>query len=168
MGLRRHYGGRYECKGVYILWLSLSWRSTHSLDNFFKNVFSDKEKIKMKGIEGEFDWGSDIFFKPFTESWDVIKFITNHSTPHSIFRDISNDVESWIGTPKPNFCELIKFGETRFASRLLLLERYYSLQIVIEALVSNPRYKNWLASQNTETRSILVEGRRNKVNCTEN
>jgi hypothetical protein len=125
----------------------------HSLDNFFKNVFSDKPVIKMKGIEGQWNWGSDIFLKPFTEAWDVIKFITNHSTPHSIFRDISNDVESWIGTPKPDFCELIKFGETRFASRLLLLERYHALQIAIEALVSNPRYKNWLASQNTETKS---------------
>jgi len=33
----------------------------HSLDNFFKNVFSDKSVIKMKGIEGQWDWGSDIF-----------------------------------------------------------------------------------------------------------
>ncbi len=41
----------------------------HSLGNFFKNLFSEKGKIKMKGIvriEGEFDWGSDIFLKPFT------------------------------------------------------------------------------------------------------
>jgi hypothetical protein len=124
----------------------------HSLDNFFKNVFSDKPVIKMKGIEGQWNWGSDIFLKPFTEAWDVIKFITNHSTPHSIFRDISNDTQTWIGTLQPNFCELIKFGETRFASRLLLLERYHALQIALEALVSNPRYKNWLVNQNTETK----------------
>jgi len=52
----------------------------HSLDNFFKNVFSDKPIIKMKGIEGEWEWGSDIFLKPFIEAWDVIKLITNHST----------------------------------------------------------------------------------------
>ena len=31
----------------------------HSLDNFFKNVFSDKPIIKMKGIEGEWEWESD-------------------------------------------------------------------------------------------------------------
>ena len=31
---------------------------THALDNFMKNVFSDKEKIKMKSIVGEFDWDS--------------------------------------------------------------------------------------------------------------
>ena len=61
----------------------------HSLDNFFKNVFSDKPRIKIKGIEDDFEWGSDIFLKPFTEAWDVIKFVTNHSKPHSIFRDIS-------------------------------------------------------------------------------
>ena len=109
----------------------------HSLDNFFKNVFSDKPRIKIKGIEDDFEWGSDIFLKPFTEAWDVIKFVTNHSKPHSIFRDISTDPATWIGSDRPTFCELIKWGETRFASRLLLLERYHALRIVVVALVSN-------------------------------
>ena len=53
--------------------------SAHSFDNFFKNVFSDKIKIKIKSIENVFDWGTDIFLEHFTEAWDVIKFVTNHS-----------------------------------------------------------------------------------------
>ena len=32
----------------------------HALDNFLKNVFSDKETIKMKSIIGDFDWNSNI------------------------------------------------------------------------------------------------------------
>ena len=122
----------------------------HSLDNFLKNVFSDKEKIKMKSIEGDWDWGSSIFLDPFTEAWDVIKFVSNHSMPHSIFRDIAKDPKTWVETP--SFCELIRWGETRFASRLLMLQRYHSLRIVVESLVSNIEYKRWLGSQDVDKR----------------
>jgi hypothetical protein len=124
----------------------------HSLDNFFKNVFCDKMKIKIKGIEGDFDWGTDIFLEPFTEAWDVIKFVTNHSKPHSIFRDISNDQNTWLGRVQPFFCELIKFGDTRFASRLLLLKRYHSLRIVMESLVAHVGYKLWLDKQDKDVK----------------
>ena len=125
----------------------------HSLDNFFENVFSDKPKIKIKGIDGDFEWGSDIFLKPFTEAWDVIKFITNHSKSHSIFREIAADPKTWIDRVIPSFCELIKFGDTRFASRLLLLKRYHSLRIVVEALVADIGYKLWLDKQDKDTKA---------------
>ncbi len=42
-----------------------------------KNVFNSTEEIKMKSIVGTWDWGTDIFLKPFTDAWDVIKFIFN-------------------------------------------------------------------------------------------
>jgi hypothetical protein len=118
----------------------------HALDNFMKNVFSDKEKIKMKSIVGEFDWDSNIFLEPFTEAWKVIQFLSNHSIPLSIFRTISDDPQTWTAAdPQPDFCNLIKWVETRFASRLLMLERYHSMRIVVEALVSN--IEGWIHSK---------------------
>ena len=49
-------------------------------------------------------------------------------------------------------CDLIKWVETRFASRLLMLGRYHSMGIVIEALVANIPYKRWLNQQDPATR----------------
>ena len=48
-------------------------------------VCSDLDKIKDKSIEGLLDWGSSIFSEPIADTWENIKFITNHSKPLSIF-----------------------------------------------------------------------------------
>ena len=47
----------------------------HSIDNFMKNVFSDKPTIRVKGLDREFDWGGDVFGKCADRVWDVVKFI---------------------------------------------------------------------------------------------
>ena len=44
----------------------------HSLDNFMKNVSSENEKIKVKSIEGLFDWDTDIFSSPISDAQRVI------------------------------------------------------------------------------------------------
>ena len=59
-----------------------------TLDNFLKNVCGNQDKIRMAGIEGEFEWGSSIFFTPLEEAKVVINFIRKHSKPLSIFRNI--------------------------------------------------------------------------------
>ena len=41
---------------------------THSVDNFLKNVCCDDPTIKVRDIEGEFQWGSDIFSKPIADA----------------------------------------------------------------------------------------------------
>lgn len=127
---------------------------THSVDNFLKNVCSDNETIKVKSIEGDFDWGSSIFSEPIAQSWEVIKFITNHSKPLSIFRKIVADPTTWSDAelPQPSFCELIKHCDTRFASNVMMLQRYIALQVVVEAMVANPVYKLWLSKQKVESR----------------
>ena len=37
---------------------------THSIDNFLKNVCSDKPAIKVRSIEGDFVWGRTLFSRP--------------------------------------------------------------------------------------------------------
>ena len=54
--------------------------------------------------------------------------------------------------PKPGFVDLIQFCATRFASNILMLQRYQALRIVVEALVANPSYKAWLAKQDAATK----------------
>ena len=127
----------------------------HSVDNFLKNVCSDLDKIKLKSIEGVLDWGTSIFSEPIADTWENIKFVTHHSKPLSIFRQIAADPQIWkeAELAKPLFTELLKHCETRFASHLLMLQRYYALKIVVEALVANAGYKAWLARQTTDLKA---------------
>jgi hypothetical protein len=59
---------------------------THSLDNYIKNVCCNNTVVRMKGIEGEFDWGEgeDLFSVAIDKVWKVVKFmiITSHITSH--------------------------------------------------------------------------------------
>jgi len=130
---------------------------THSLDNFLKNVCSDNATIRIKSVrtaddEQSFDWGSDVFAKPINDTWEVVKFITNHSKPLACFRELARDANTWRPGPPPRTVELVKYCDTRFASKLLMLERFLVLRPVLELLVANPGYKAWLAKQKTETK----------------
>jgi len=121
---------------------------THSLDNFLKNVCGNQDKIRMTGIEGEFRWGSSVFSTPLEEAKQVINFIRRHGKPLSIFRVICNNPQTWeYAELKPDFVELIKFCDTRFASNLIMLQRYHALRIVVESFVANIEYNAWLKSQ---------------------
>ena len=97
----------------------------------------------MTGIEGDFAWGSSVFFTPIEEAKEVIHFIRRHAKPLAIFRDICADHADF----KPAFVELIKYCDTRFASNLVMLQRYHSLRIVVENFVANIEYNTWLKSQ---------------------
>ena len=126
----------------------------HSLDNFLKNVCCNKDEIRVMGVktaddDRAFDWGFDVFSKPIATAWEVIKFITNHGKPLAVFRDLAADQSTW-GENKAQTCELLKYAETRFASKLLMLQRYLLLQPVVEQLIVNPSYKLWLSKQKRE------------------
>jgi hypothetical protein len=128
---------------------------THSLDNFLKNVCSDADEITVKSVrtgddEKSFEWGSTVFSRPIEHAWDVIKFVTHHAKPLACFRTIAKDPSTWVGQSVPKGCELLKFCDTRFASKLLMLARYLRLRPVLEQLVANPAYKAWLGTQRAD------------------
>lgn len=102
--------------------------------------------------EQAFQWGSDVFAKPIGDCWESVKFITNHGKPLSVFRELARDAKTWEPGTIPGMLELVKFCDTRFASRLLMLERYLHLRPVLELLVANPGYKAWLSKQTPETK----------------
>jgi len=134
---------------------------THSLDNFLKNVFSDQETIRVKSVKSgdntDFDWGTDVFSKPVRDCWEVIKFVTHHSKPLSIFRALAKDPSTWEGNKVPSATELIKYCDTRFASKLLMIQRYVLLRPVLELLVVNPGYKVWASLQKAEVKVSAQE-----------
>ena len=132
---------------------------THSLDNFLKNVCSSNETIRVASVktandDREFEWGCDVFRKPIDDAWEVIKFITNHGKALSLFRDLAKSPSTWVSQPVPAALELLKHCETRFASHVLMLSRYLALRVVVELLMANPHFKEWLKKQKTDIKKL--------------
>ena len=121
---------------------------THSLDNFLKNVGSSNEKITIKE-QGEYNWGEDVFAAPLSQGWEVIKFITNHPKPLARYRDIAESGETWAenGDKPIGGIELLKYGETRYALRVLMAQRLSNVEPVVVQLVGDAVYTSWLSKQ---------------------
>jgi len=122
---------------------------THSLDNFMKNICSnaDVENITVRG-EGSYPWGEDLFASTFAEVWEVVKFVVNHHTPLAVYREIAKacDEKPFGGT------ELVKYAETRFASKLLMITRYYNVSGLLEKLIVHDTYVAWVSKQTAEVK----------------
>jgi uncharacterized membrane protein len=91
------------------------------------------------------------------QAWEVIKFVTHHCKPLACFRALAKHPATWEGSTMPSALELVKYCETRFASRLIMLGRYLSLRPVLEVLVANQGYKAWVAKQKRATRDTADE-----------
>ena len=90
-------------------------------------------------------------------AWTVIKYITNHSKPLSIFREIVAAASTWEGRKVPTKKELTKYCETRFASKVLMLQGYLPLRCAIEALVAHPAHTAWVKSHKSATKDTFSE-----------
>ena len=79
----------------------------------------------------------DTFSEPFDQTWEVVKYIINHQNPLSMFRKIVADSDTWEGHEKPTQEELVKYCETRFASKNVMLQRYQILKSAFVVLMGN-------------------------------
>jgi hypothetical protein len=145
------------CKGAFPLireefpWIQTFVCPSHGVDNFLKNVGSSNEFIRMQGneVEGtaasEITWSVDFFQKSFDEMWECIKFVTLHEKPLGIFRRIA------LSMPKEDqpSCgtEPLKYGETRYASRVLMAQRLLRTNKIYEKLFVDDDYVAWLKKQ---------------------
>ena len=81
------------------------------------------------------------------------------------WREIVKDSTTWAASEEPTGKEYIKYGETRFASKVLMLQRYLPLRPAAEILMSNQNYVNWTLHQKAdvrdkaaETKAIITDG----------
>mmetsp|Transcript_27147 Transcript_27147/g.87726 ORF Transcript_27147/g.87726 Transcript_27147/m.87726 type:complete len:257 (+) Transcript_27147:412-1182(+) len=93
---------------------------THSLDNYMKNVCSDKDPVRMKGIEGEFPWGEGLFSVAIDKVWEVVKFIIYHQKALARYRELAEMVPR-EERPRGGL-ELVRYCDTRFASKILMID----------------------------------------------
>lgn len=77
---------------------------------------------------GKLAWVKDVI----AEGHDIVKFITNHQSSLAYFRTHSE-------------LELLKPGETRFASYFIMLNRLKETQDALQETVMDREYKQWLA-----------------------
>ena len=89
---------------------------------------------------GKLTWVKDVI----AEGHDIVKFITNHQSPLAYFRSHSK-------------LELLKPGETRFASYFVMLIRLKETQDALQETVMDRDYKQWL-SRPSRIKSIKTMG----------
>lgn len=131
---------------------------THSLDNFMKNICGDKPLVRIKGVEGEFVWDESLFSEALEKVWEVVKFICNHQKALARFRDLGAEVPR-ESRPKGGL-ELLRCSETRFASKVLMADRYVNCHPVLERLMIDDAYNAWLTKQTREIREKGAEVKR--------
>jgi hypothetical protein len=123
---------------------------THSLDNYMKNVCCNNTVVRMKGIEGEFGWGEDLFSVAIDKVWEVVKFIIYHQKALARYRKLADMVPR---DQRPHgVLELVRYCDTRFASKVLMITRYRNVLFVLEMLAIDDVYTAWLAKQAREVK----------------
>ena len=71
------------------------------------------------------------FSKPLDEVWEVMKFITNHHKPLALYCQIAAGIEK--GKVPVGGCELKKFCDMRFGSKVPMAQRYQNVLCLVLA-----------------------------------
>lgn len=96
------------------------------------------------------EWDESFFKKVFEEVYDCIKAVTKHHKTLAVFRAIAVSLpqeERPAGGTEP-----LKFGDTRYGSRVMMGMRMKATRMIYERLLVHAEYKTWLASQDKVTK----------------
>lgn len=80
----------------------------------------------------------------------MIKFVTAYSKPLAVFRDLG----AALAVKPEGGTEFLKFCVTRFASKVMMCERYVKLHALVDQLVQNAVYIAWLVKQTPKIRAL--------------
>ena len=97
---------------------------THSLDNFMGDVCSSKVSVQVRGEE-RVTWNEDIFEETIDQIWQVVKAVTRAQKPLATYRRLKEEANKLRAQTEEPFKELLKYCETRFASKILMTQRYH-------------------------------------------
>lgn len=123
----------------------------HSLDNFMKNICSDKATVKVKCLtDRTFPWAEPRFAETIECATHVVNFIVRHQKALAQYRAIAAELPK-EEVPKGG-TELLRACETRFASNVMMLIRFRNVHHILEKLVIDSTYVAWLGKQTPEVR----------------
>lgn len=93
------------------------------------------------------DFGKEDWIKKhFAEGKEIVKFVTSHHQSLALFREKSS-------------LELLKPGETRFATNFIMLKRLNECKDALQETVVNPKYKTWMAKKSYRDTGSLISAR---------
>lgn len=100
------------------------------------------------------EWGISFFSKTFDDVWFVVKFVTNHHKPLARYRALVKGLPAGHVLSKQG-TEPLKYGETRFASKIIMARRMLSCRELYEALLTDNAYKAWLEKQSADVKETV-------------
>ena len=128
---------------------------THSLNNFMSDICASNNAISVRGQQ-KVVWGEDLFEEPIEDIWTVVKAVTGAQKPLALYRRIKDTENNRVAThgneDSKLYKELLKFCETRFASKILMSVRYSLCRPIIDMLLSDSEFNDWLSRQRAETK----------------
>lgn len=129
---------------------------THSLDNFIKNICSDKPTITVKGHENcpqaTFLWGENLFSKALQRFKTVVKAVTRYQKTLDIYRRLKKEANAHLESDAEQYKDLIKYCDTRFMSQLLMTIRYSKSLLILERLLLDGSFNSWLSGESRQTK----------------
>ena len=129
---------------------------THSLDNFIKNICSDKPTITVKGHENcpqaTFVWGESLFSKALQRVKTVVKTVTRYQKTLDIYRRLKKEANAHLESDAEQYKDLIKYCDTRFMSQLLMTIRYSKSLLILERLLLDGSFNSWLSGESRQTK----------------
>ena len=100
------------------------------------DVCSSKSAVQVRGEE-RCTWGEDIFEETIDDIWFVVKAVTGAHKPLALYRELKDEANKSIAETDEPFKELLKYCETRFASKILMSERYHLCRPILRMLFAN-------------------------------
>jgi hypothetical protein len=145
------------CKGAFPLiraelpWVQCYTCVGHGIDNFIKNICSSNAEIRMQAnimggySRSEMEWDEPFFKDTFEEVHFCVKAVTGHQKSLARFSDIATELlkaKELDGGTEP-----LKFGLTRYGSRVLEAERFQKTRKIYERLMLDSDFETWLNKQ---------------------
>jgi Protein of unknown function (DUF 659) len=151
------------CKGAFTLirdelpWTQCYTCVAHAVDLFLKNICSSNEDIRMQANEmggfgrAEMEWNEPLFKNTFEEVHICVKAVTAYQKPFARFRFIA--LELLKSGELDGGTEPLKFGPTRFGSKVLMAERFLKTRMIYEKLMLDAEFVKWLDKQSADVKA---------------
>jgi Protein of unknown function (DUF 659) len=129
----------------------------HALDLFVKNMCSSNEDIRMQANamggfgRTEIEWNETLFKKTFEEVHICVKAVTAYQKTLARFRSLAQELLK--SGEVDGATEPLKFGPTRFGSKVLEAERFLKTRIIYERLLLDPEAVKWLEKQSADVKA---------------
>jgi hypothetical protein len=123
--------------------------SAHAIDLLLEDFAKENTQGPVVAGHERFAFDTSFTRETLKANREMVKFITNHEKTLSIYRKLVDDLPR---AQRPaGGTELLKPGETRFATEFIASERVYKCRSLLEQTVVSPEFTTWLSKQSKDS-----------------